>query len=61
VGLQNARPQSRGLKTALTTYYGLPAIHWHKIRTNNPLEPIGAEQTASGYDVAWKMAGADQY
>ncbi len=23
--------------------------------------PIGAEQTASGYDVAWKMAGADQY
>ena len=23
--------------------------------------PIGAEQTASGYDVAWKIAGADQY
>jgi enterochelin esterase-like enzyme len=23
--------------------------------------PIGAEQTASGYEVAWKMAGADQY
>ena len=23
--------------------------------------PIGAEQTASGYLVAWKMAGADQY
>jgi Tryptophan-rich Synechocystis species C-terminal domain len=23
--------------------------------------PIGAEKTASGYDVAWKMAGADQY
>ncbi|MGL4289615.1 MAG: M10 family metallopeptidase C-terminal domain-containing protein [Phreatobacter sp.] len=23
--------------------------------------PIGAEQTASGYDVAWKMIGADQY
>ena len=23
--------------------------------------PIGAEQTSSGYDVAWKMAGADQY
>ena len=23
--------------------------------------PIGAVQTASGYDVAWKMAGADQY
>jgi hypothetical protein len=23
--------------------------------------PIGAEQTASGYDVAWKVTGADQY
>jgi hypothetical protein len=23
--------------------------------------PIGAEQTSSGYQVAWKMAGADQY
>ena len=23
--------------------------------------PIGAEQTASGYDVAWKDAGTDQY
>ena len=24
-------------------------------------EPIGAEQTANGYEVAWKVAGADQY
>ena len=23
--------------------------------------PIGAEQTASGYQVAWKIPGADQY
>ncbi|WP_347338427.1 hypothetical protein [Bradyrhizobium vignae] len=23
--------------------------------------PIGAEQTSSGYEVAWKLAGADQY
>jgi large repetitive protein len=23
--------------------------------------PIGVEQTASGYDVVWKMSGADQY
>jgi Tryptophan-rich Synechocystis species C-terminal domain len=23
--------------------------------------PIGAEQTATGYEVAWKMTGADQY
>src|SRR5207253_2534512 len=23
--------------------------------------PIGAEATASGYEVAWKLAGADQY
>jgi hypothetical protein len=25
------------------------------------LAPIGAEQTSSGYDVAWKVPGADQY
>ena len=23
--------------------------------------PIGAVKTATGYDVAWKMTGADQY
>ena len=23
--------------------------------------PIGAEQTASGYQVAWKLTGVDQY
>ena len=23
--------------------------------------PIGAEKTATGYEVAWKVAGADQY
>ena len=23
--------------------------------------PVGAEQTASGYEVAWKIPGADQY
>ena len=23
--------------------------------------PIGAEQTATGYEVAWKVTGADQY
>jgi len=23
--------------------------------------PIGAEKTASGYEVAWKVTGADQY
>jgi hypothetical protein len=23
--------------------------------------PIGAEQTASGYDVGWKITGADPY
>ena len=23
--------------------------------------PIGAEQTASGYEIAWKLTGADQY
>ena len=27
----------------------------------DPWVPIGAEQTASGYEVAWKIVGADQY
>ena len=26
-----------------------------------PWAPIGAEQTATGYEVAWKVTGADQY
>ena len=26
-----------------------------------PGTPIGVEQTASGYEVAWKVTGADQY
>jgi hypothetical protein len=26
-----------------------------------PFVPIGAEKTATGYDLAWKAAGADQY
>jgi hypothetical protein len=26
-----------------------------------PWAPIGAEQTATGYEVAWKITGADQY
>jgi Tryptophan-rich Synechocystis species C-terminal domain len=28
---------------------------------NGPWMPIAAEQTASGYEVAWKVTGADQY
>ncbi|MCK1393565.1 hypothetical protein IVB29_22775, partial [Bradyrhizobium sp. 1] len=26
-----------------------------------PFAPIGAEKTSTGYDMAWKVAGADQY
>jgi serralysin len=28
---------------------------------NGPWMPISAEKTASGYEVAWKVTGADQY
>ena len=28
---------------------------------NLAVAPIGAEQTASGYEVAWKVPGADQF
>ena len=30
-------------------------------RVKVPWTPIGAEQTASGYEVAWKVTGGDQY
>ena len=35
---------------------------WPVNLTNwRPWVPIAAEQTASGYEVAWKVTGADQY
>lgn len=38
-------------------YGGAPIV----VGQFSPLAPIAAEQVGSGYDVAWKAAGADQY
>src|SRR5262249_24053414 len=39
------------------SYYGAPVAAGQF----GTWTPIGAERTASGYDVAWKVTGADQY
>ncbi len=42
-----------------------PSLKYHGVAVLpgqfGALAPIGAEQTASGYEVAWKAAGIDQY
>ena len=42
-----------------------PSLKYHGVAVLpgqfGALAPIGAEQTASGYEVAWKVAGVDQY
>jgi len=42
-----------------------PTLKWQGVAVVpgqfNTFAPIGAEQTAGGYEVAWKAAGADQY
>jgi hypothetical protein len=38
-------------------YFGSPVV----LGQAGAWSPIGAVQTATGYDVAWKVAGADQY
>jgi hypothetical protein len=43
------------------SYGGAPVVAGEFDQYGGPWEPIGAEQTASGYEVAWKITGADQY
>jgi serralysin len=38
-------------------YFGSPVV----VGQSGVFAPIAAEQTATGYDVAWKVPGADQY
>ena len=39
----------------------IPVILQDSTDPNAQVTPLGAEQTASGYEVAWKATGADQY
>ena len=43
------------------SYAGAPVVAGQFDQFGGHWVPIGAEQTASGYEVAWKVTGADQY
>src|SRR5262249_36373 len=43
------------------SFDGAPVVAGQFDPFGGPWELIGAEQTASGYDVAWKVIGADQF
>ena len=43
------------------SYGGAPVVAGQFDQFGGHWAPIGAEQTASGYEVAWKVTGADQY
>jgi hypothetical protein len=43
------------------SYGGAPVVAGQFDQFGGPWAPIGAEQTPSGYEVAWKITGADQY
>jgi hypothetical protein len=56
VGTQFYLYDSTGTGPSLK-YQGAPVVDGQF----GQIAPIGAEQTASGYEVAWKLPGADQY
>src|SRR5258706_427776 len=43
------------------SYGGAPVVDGQFDQFGGHWVPIGAEQTASGYEVAWKVTGADKY
>ena len=43
------------------SYAGAPVVAGQFDQFGGHWVPIGAEQTATGYEVAWKITGADQY
>ena len=48
-------------RTVELSYAGAPVVAGQFDQSGSHWVPIGAEQTASGYEVAWKVTGADQY
>jgi hypothetical protein len=51
----------RGGSAVELSYAGAPVVAGQFDQYGGHWVPIGAVQTASGYDVAWKVAGADMY
>jgi 20S proteasome alpha/beta subunit len=52
---------TNGALSAELSYAGAPVVAGQFDQFGGPWVPIGAEQTASGYEVAWKVTGADKY
>jgi 20S proteasome alpha/beta subunit len=50
-----------GGSTVELSYGGAPVVAGQFTQSGSTWVPIGAEQTASGYEVAWKVQGADNY
>ena len=53
--------QPTGGSAVELSYGGAPVVAGQFDQFGGHWVPIGAEQTASGYEVAWKVTGADQY
>jgi 20S proteasome alpha/beta subunit len=53
--------QPHGGSAAALSYGGAPVVDGQFDQFGGHWVPIGAEQTATGFEVAWKIAGADQY
>src|SRR6202034_271223 len=53
-------PKGGGAAVELS-YNGSPVVDGQFDQYGGHWVPIGAEQTANGYEVAWKISGADQY
>jgi hypothetical protein len=53
--------QPNGGSAVELSYAGAPVVAGQFDQFGGHWVPIGAEQTATGYEVAWKVAGADNY
>jgi Ca2+-binding RTX toxin-like protein len=53
--------QPNGGSAVELSYAGAPVVDGQFDQFGGHWVPIGAEQTATGYEVAWKVTGADQY
>ena len=53
--------QPAGGSAVELSYGGAPVVAGQFEQSGSPWQPIAAQQTANGYEVAWKVAGADEY
>ena len=53
--------QPNGGPAVELSYNGAPVVAGQFDQYGGPWVPIAVEQTANGYELAWKVTGADQY